>query len=240
MTDFLDRMERAARALGLALDPRQLAAFKKYQSTLAAANRTANLTALSEDQYIQEHFIDSLTLCLTGKLQDKQRVADIGTGAGFPGVPVKIFIPGLELNLIEANNKKADFLEQLVVELGLENVVVHRLRAEEAGRQRQLRGKMDVVMARAVAGLPVLLEYAIPLCRVGGWFLAMKGPKLNEEAEAGGRAAVELGGRIDPPFAPFGPEGEAKKVIVMVQKVEETGGRYPRRVGVPAKRPLGG
>ncbi|MDP1808557.1 MAG: 16S rRNA (guanine(527)-N(7))-methyltransferase RsmG [Actinomycetota bacterium] len=240
MTDFLDRMNQAAAAIGLALDPHQLEAFNKYQKKLAAANKTANLTALPEDKYIEGHFIDSLTLCLTGKLKEGQKVADIGTGAGFPGVPVKIVRPRIELHLIEANKKKADFLERLAVELGLKGVFVHRLRAEEAGRQPQLRGQMDVVMARAVASLPVLLEYALPLCRVGGWFLAMKGPKLSEETEASVRAALKLGGRIDSTIAPFEPTGEAKKVIVLVQKVEETGGRYPRRAGVPVKRPLGG
>jgi len=236
----MDGMKRAAASLGIDLSRHQLEAFKKYRSVLAAANKSANLTAIPEDRYIDEHFIDSLTLCAAGKVGNGLRVADVGTGAGFPGVPIKIVFPRLELHLIEASRKKAGFLERLAGELGLEGVTVHRLRAEEAGRQPQLREKMDVVVARAVAGLPVLLEYALPLCRVGGWFLAMKGPKLSEEIEASERAALELGGRIDSTLAPFGPAEELKRVIVLVQKVKETGGRYPRRVGAPAKRPLGG
>lgn len=238
-TEFLNGMKRAATSIGIALDDRQIKAFERYQEILATENKTTNLTALPIDKYVDEHFADSLTLCLTGKFAAGQKVADIGAGAGFPGVPLKIAFPDIELHLIEANRKKASFLQKLVAELELKQVFIHCIRAEEAARQAQLRENMDVVVARAVASLPVLLEYALPLCRVGGWFLAMKGPKLDEEIEPAKMAALELGGKVSSVITPFENAKGPGRVIVLVEKNRATGARYPRRPGVPAKRPLG-
>lgn len=207
---------------------------------LAEANKRLNLTAVPEERFLTEHFIDSLTLCQTGKIGAGQGLADIGTGAGFPGLPIKIAMPGIELHLIEANAKKAEFLKHVISELALRGAYVHKMRAEEAGRRPDLRAAMDVTAARAVAGLPVLLEYALPLLRVGGWFLAMKGPRLDQEMAAAREAAAELGGRIDPVYKPFGLPEDVERVIALAQKTGPTADKYPRRAGLPAKRPLGG
>jgi len=238
--DFLSAAALAARHIGVELDKEQLHAFLRYQKLLAEANKRMNLTAISEGDVWEAHFMDSLTLFQTDKIGRDSNVADIGAGAGFPGLPLKIVRPRIVLHLIEANAKKAGFLRNVCEELSLSGARIHQTRAETAAREPDLRERMDVVVSRAVANLPVLLEYALPLCRPGGWFLAMKGPKARSEMEAAAKAADKLGGRIDSVFEPFGQAEGVERVIVMVEKTGYASDKYPRRVGVPTKRPLGG
>lgn len=239
-SDFLGSAALAARLIGVKLDQDQLQTYWRYQKLLIEANKKINLTAISEEDVLEAHFIDSLTLFQTGKIGRDAKIADIGAGGGFPGLPLKIAKPHTVLHLIEANAKKAGFLRSACDELGVGGVRIHQMRAEMAGREPELREKMDVVISRAVANLPVLLEYALPLCRPGGWFLAMKGPGARAEVESAATAADELAGRIDSIFEPFGrPEGVGR-VIVMVEKTGRVSDRYPRRAGIPTKRPLGG
>jgi 16S rRNA (guanine527-N7)-methyltransferase len=238
--DFIAELEQKAFALGLRLSVEQLRAFDLYRRALSRAAEKTNLTAVPAERYIDEHFVDSLTLFQTGKIRPGQAMADVGSGAGFPGLPVKIAAPDVTMHLIEANAKKTDFLKTLVAALPVSGVYVHQLRAETAARRPELRERMDVVTARAVAPLPVLLEYALPLLRLGGWFLAMKGPRVDRELPSAVLAADRLGGRIDTTLSPIGQPGGIEHVIVLVRKVAPTADSYPRRVGVPAKRPLGG
>jgi 16S rRNA (guanine527-N7)-methyltransferase len=238
--DFLSDLEKKAAALGVRLSAEQLLAFERYRRILGGAAEKQNLTAVSPDRYLDEHFVDSLTLLQAGKIKPGQAVADLGSGAGFPGLPLKIAVPNMTMHLIEANAKKASFLKTLSAALSINGVHVHQLRAENAGRLPELRECMDVVTARAVAPLAVLLEYALPLLKLRGWFLAMKGPRVDRELPAAASAADRLGGRIDATLFPAGqPEG-IEHVIVLVEKTAATSENYPRRVGIPAKRPLGG
>lgn len=237
---FLETLKSRAAAIGVELRPAQLRAFSLYSDELAAANERFNLTAIPAHRFLEEHFIDSLTLIQTGKLLPHQSCCDVGAGAGLPGLPIKIALPTIELLMIESNTKKADWLREVSSALGLDRVAVYGGRAEDAGREMDLRGSMDTALARAVAPLPVLIEYALPLLRVGGWFLAMKGPKVDREMGAAKDAATALGARIEDIVSPRGIQADRRRVIVLVRKNEPTDPKFPRKAGIPKKRPLGG
>jgi 16S rRNA (guanine527-N7)-methyltransferase len=237
---FLEELKRRADDVGVDLSPGQLRAFSAYGDALAAAAQRFNLTAVPVERYLEDHFIDSLTLMQSGKILPGCKCADIGAGAGLPGIPVKIAAPEIDLVLIESNTKKADFLQKVIAELGLGGARVYLGRAEEAGRAENMRETMDVVFARAVASLPVLLEYALPLLKTGGCFLAMKGPRSDQEMAAARGAAGSLGGLVEDVRSPGGLEPGRQRVVVLVKKVESTPLGFPRKTGIPAKRPLGG
>ena len=239
-TDIISELRKETGKLDIELTSAQEDRLLLYAKILAQENEKSNLTAIPVQKFVTEHFIDSFTVLKTDKIRRNMKIADVGAGAGFPGVPIKILETGISLYLIEPNNKKASFLRKLVEKLGIEGVEIIRARAEAAGREPDLREKMDVVVARAVAGLPVLLEYALPLCKVGGWFLAMKGPSVEEELGSARLAAAELGSKIDSVLKPYGRGHSKQRTIVQVQKDLPTSERYPRRTGIPVKRPLGG
>jgi len=218
-----------------------LAAFQTYYEELIAWNERANLTAITDYQEVQiKHFLDSLScLLVLAELPIwRWRRLDIGAGAGFPGLPLKIARPQMELTLLEAKKKRVQFLQHLVEILGLPGVAIIRGRAEELGRQPGHREGYDLVLARAVATLPVLLEYALPLCRIGGIFLAQKGPDIKEELESAQVALRVLGGRLLEARGLELPRSMGRRNLLVVGKVARTPEKYPRRPGVPAKRPL--
>ena len=231
-----------AERLDLHLSVHQLAQFDEYARMLAAGNRRANLTAITDPAEVQvRHFLDSLTAVLArSDWPDGIRVVDIGAGAGFPGVPLKIVFPGIRLTLAESTGKKTAFLGKLVGRLELEDVEIITVRAEELGRAEGYRGQFDVVLARGVAALPALIEYALPLCKGHGQLLAWKGSDGPAEAKASANALSELGGEIAGLHSvnALSPPLPADRWIVSVEKVLRTPGRYPRRIGVPAKQPL--
>jgi 16S rRNA (guanine527-N7)-methyltransferase len=228
--------ETAAR-WGLPLDPGQLEQFERYAAELRAWNAHTNLTAITAPQEVYlRHFLDSLVLSRTlGKAPGS--LVDLGTGAGFPGLPLKILWPELQLTLVDSVGKKTAFLSHVAAQLGLVNVRVITGRAEELGRDRRERERHDVVTARALAALSVVAEYGLPLLRLGGLLLAPRGAAAQAEAEAAEDAIRTLGGRlaaVEPVLLP-GVEGRA---LVVIEKSAPTDGRFPRAVGVPSRKPL--
>ncbi|MDR1532365.1 MAG: 16S rRNA (guanine(527)-N(7))-methyltransferase RsmG [Clostridiales bacterium] len=184
-----------AAGLGVPLDSRQLRQFEQYAGLLLEWNAKINLTAIVERREIAlKHFADSLTVC--SEIPGSSRVIDVGSGAGFPGVPVKIALPGIRLTLLDSRNKRVVFLRELVSRLELENVECVWSRAEESGRDQRYRQRFDVCLARAVADLPALVKYCLPFVRPGGKFIAMKGRNVSDEAERAAPAIAALGGRL--------------------------------------------
>lgn len=225
--------------VGIQLNSRQLAAFKKYEEVLLEWNQKHNLTAIRESEGIRtKHFLDSLTCMLAWRERAPERLIDIGTGAGFPGIPLKIILPRLKLTLVESVGKKLDFCKHVVELLDLENVNCLQARAEELGLAREHREKYDWAVARAVANLPVLAEYLLPLVKVGGGMLAQKGETGPAEAHKADHAIHVLGGRIKQLIPVLLPGVSEERFLVVVDKVSTTPPGYPRRVGLPAKRPI--
>ena len=233
--------EQAAR-LGLGLTDGQLAQFAEFQRLLADGNRRANLTAITDPEEVQvRHFFDSLTaVAVIEDWRDGLRVVDLGSGAGFPGVPLKIVFPGIRLVLVESVSKKTAFLESLVSGLVLEDVDVVTGRVEDLARREGYRGQFDVALARGVAPISVLIEYALPLCKGHGRLVAWKGKDGPAETRAAEKALSELGGEVSGVLSmdEYSPPLPADRWLISVEKVRRTPGKYPRRVGVPAKQPL--
>jgi 16S rRNA (guanine527-N7)-methyltransferase len=237
-----DTLEASARDLGLSLTPEQLGRLRTYRDLLDTASREFNLTSLRDAVLIERrHIVESLAygalLERNGLLHGTPRVVDIGTGAGLPGLPLRIAWPDIDLVLLESVGKKCRFLEGVVDRLGLARVEVVEGRAEDFGRDPNRREAFDLVVARAVAPLPVLLEYAMPLLRTGGRLAATKGSAAISEIDASATALETLGGLIvdNAPFQP--PEGMALTVVI-VEKTAPTPTQFPRRPGIPTKRPL--
>jgi 16S rRNA (guanine527-N7)-methyltransferase len=225
--------------LGLSLTPAQVDAFVWYLDHLLLWNTRHNLTAIVDPVEIAvKHFLDSLTL--VGRLGRAAagRVVDVGTGAGFPGLPLKIVVDPMRLTLIEATGKKADFCRSVVAGLNLRRVEVVHGRAEDVGRRPTDRQAYDLAVARAVAALPILVEFALPLVRVGGRMLAQKGESGPIEAHQADGAIRLLGGRLRQIHAVELPGVAEARTIVEIDKVGATPDDYPRRAGIPAKRPL--
>jgi 16S rRNA (guanine527-N7)-methyltransferase len=231
-----------ARELGITLTDCHLPAFETCYWELVAWNERFNLTAITDwEGVLVRHFLDSLS-CLKAlprtELAAGARVIDVGTGAGFPGLPLKIVCPGMRLTLLEATGKKVTFLEHIVRVLGLKEVEVIHGRAEELGRSPAHRERYDWALARAVAEMPALAECLLPLVRVGGSVLAQKGEGAAAEVHRADAAIVTLGGRVRQ-LAPVELRGLAEtRYLVVVDKVAATPEKYPRRPGVPQKRPL--
>jgi len=238
----MDPLIAGARELNITLTSRQLTAFETCCRELVAWSERFNLTAITDREgVLVRHFLDSLS-CLKAlpqaELAAGARVIDVGTGAGFPGLPLKIVCPEMRLTLLEATGKKVTFLEHVVRALGLEKVEVIHGRAEELGRDPAHRERYDWALARAVAEMPALVEYLLPLVRVGGAALAQKGEGAAAEVHGADAAIVTLGGRVRQ-LVPVELHGLAEtRYLVVVDKVAATPEKYPRRPGIPQKRPL--
>ncbi len=231
-------IEQAAE-IGISLSLVQIEQFKQYKELLLLWNQKMNLTAVRNPDLIgQRHFLDSL-ICATvmGELNGRF-VIDVGSGAGFPGLPLKLLFPDMRLTLVESVQKKTRFLEAVVEELHLSNVQIISQRAEQLGQSDAHREKYDWAIARAVAELRVLAEYLLPLCQVGGHMLAQKGMRANEETAVAQTAIKTLGGSAAQLIPIKHATQTEQSFLVVVKKVEKTALRYPRRVGIPTKRPL--
>ncbi|SHN69628.1 16S rRNA (guanine(527)-N(7))-methyltransferase RsmG [Desulfitobacterium chlororespirans] len=232
--ELLGRLTRERLNIELSAD--QLEKFSIYADRLVEWNEKVNLTSITElEEIILKHFVDSLTLV---SLVRGNKLADIGTGAGFPGIPLKILLPELEIYLVDSLAKRLDFLESVIKELKLAKVKTVHARAEDFARDSHYRETFDCVTSRAVARLPVLLEYAVPLLKKGGYFLAAKGSKAQEEAMESQKALTVLGAEIkEIKFFNLGAEAE-HRAIILVEKTSPTPPAYPRKAGTPAKKPL--
>ena len=230
-----------AKKLGIDLLPEQLDNFHAYTEELLAWNQRVNLTAITEPSQVERlHFLDSLTvsLALPEKVKSGGNLCDVGSGAGFPGVPLKIAFPDIKLMVVDSAAKRTGFIERLVSILGLADVEVINGRAEDVGQRSEFREKFDVVVSRAVAETRVLLEYTLPLCRVGGLVIMQKKGDTQGEVDRASGGLRELGGgglkMVEVPEEIL--EGQRK--LAVVRKTSATPCRYPRRTGIPAKRPL--
>lgn len=225
--------------LGIQLAPTQLDALKQYEQELIAWNKLVNLTAIRDQEQIRaKHFLDSLTCLRVMRDTPMERVIDVGTGAGFPGLPLKIIYPAMELTLVESVGKKVDFCRHIVTRLELEGVEVIPKRAEAVGRMPAHRQQYDWAIARAVAILPVLVEYLLPLTRIGGNTLAMKGESAPAEAQDAEYAIRLLGGHLRKLVPVTLPSVVEERYLVVVDKIAATPDIYPRRIGTPTKKPL--
>lgn len=236
----MEKLKSGVRELMLYLSMRQLEQFELYYRELINWNRKINLTAITGYEDVQvRHFLDSLTVVLaTGQLSDGLRVMDIGTGAGLPGIPVKIAFPGIRLTLLEATGKKAGFLKHLKSTLSMEDMEIVTGRAEELGHDPDYRDKFDIVLCRAVAALPALVELGLPFCTSSGRMVALKKGNIDNEIQESKKAIAMLGGRLSG-MVPVNIEGlRDRRCLVVIDKVGATPAEYPRRPGLPTRRPI--
>lgn len=244
MTDAAVRyLVEGAQRFGLELREVEALELLRFKDELLAWNRRFNLTALTADEAVLEkHFLDSLAVWTSAELADGMRVIDLGTGAGMPGLLLAIYsrsrVPGLRWVLVDANRKKVGFVQHMIDFMGLENATCIQARAEDLGRQKAFRETFDRGIARAVAPLVVLCEYGLPLIRVGGRFLAMKGPKGADEIEEARYAIQALGGTLAGVDEYALPYSQDRRLLVIIEKQRPTPDAYPRRAGVPSRSPL--
>lgn len=238
----MERLITGAQKLGLSLSSRQLKQFSIYYQELVAWNKRMNLTAITSYEEVQtKHFLDSLTLTLAFKqpLADASfSVIDVGTGAGLPGIPLKVLLPDIRLVLLEATKKKTAFLDHIRQKLGLDTTEIVVGRAEEMAHETRYRERFDVVLSRAVARLPSLVELTLPFCIVGGSFIAQKKESIEPEINKASRAIKLLGGNLLEVKRVNLEELADERYLVVIDKVSPTPEQYPRRPGIPAKRPI--
>ena len=235
--EFKRRMADNLKELKIELSDLQLKQFYEYMNILIEWNKFMNLTSITKpEEIITKHFIDSLTVL--DKIDEESTIIDIGTGAGFPGIPIKIALPRTKIVLLDSLNKRIKFLDTVIDKLQLKNIETLHGRAEDYGRDKRYREKYDVATARAVAPLNILLEYLIPFVKKGGRCLCMKGLNNEEEISKSANAIEELGGELVETEEFCIPNTELKRKIIQVNKIKETNNKYPRKAGTPSKEPL--
>ncbi|MCD6453171.1 MAG: 16S rRNA (guanine(527)-N(7))-methyltransferase RsmG [Dehalococcoidales bacterium] len=236
----MQQLNAGAIKLGLRLSSRQREQFQSYYEALIDWNKRMNLTRITDYQEVQiKHFLDSLTVTLAWPLRKPNaRFIDVGAGAGFPGIPIKILLPDLRLVLLDATAKRANFLYHLTSKLGLDNVDIVVGRAEEIAHQPLYREAFDIVLSRAVAPLATLVELTLPFCAIGGSFIAHKKGAIGQEISQASQAIELLGGKLREVKRVALAEFTGERELVIVDKISLTPKRYPRRPGMPAKRPL--
>ncbi len=215
----------------------QLEMFYKYMQLLLKWNEKINLTAITdEDEIILKHFVDSLTVLKY--INENDKIIDVGTGAGFPGIPIAIMMPNVKITLLDSLNKRINFLNEVIKELDLKNVETIHSRSEDCGKDILYREKFDISIARAVANLSTLSEYLLPFIKTGGKMICMKGSEIEEELKNAQYAIKVLGGKIIARDEFTLPESDIKRNIIIVKKEQYTPKMYPRKAGLPAKEPI--
>lgn len=234
----LEKFQIGLKNLNISLSERQMEQFITYYEFLVETNKVMNLTAITEfDEVIEKHFLDSLSLYQIYDLSKESKILDLGTGAGFPGIPLKIAFPEIQLVLADSLNKRIKFLQEVIEKLGLEKIEAVHARAEELARNKQYREQFDLCVSRAVANLSSLSEYCIPFVRVNGKFISYKSGEIEEEVNQAKKAISILGGKITDVYK-FDLY-EQKRSFVVIEKEKKTPGTYPRKAGTPTKQPLG-
>ena len=235
----IDLLVKGAADLGVSLGENEVILYDKYIDILLEWNSKVNLTAITDtDEIIVKHFLDSLAVLGNIPLGNCSSLLDIGTGAGFPGVPIKIADQKINVVLLDSLNKRVSFLRHLIAELNLQEISALHGRAEDYGRDKDYRGKFDLVVSRAVAKMSVLAELCLPFVKVGGLFVAYKGPKAEEEVIEAEHALTLLGAKVVNLDKVKLPETEDERVLVIISKETDTPEKYPRKAGIPEKRPL--
>lgn len=235
--EFNKKMKESLKELNMEISEKQLNQFYNYMNILIEWNKVMNLTNITEPEgIIQKHFVDSLTVLKSIKENDS--IIDVGTGAGFPGIPIKIAFPETKITLLDSLNKRIKFLEEVINKLELKNIETIHGRAEEVAHNKKYREKYDIAIARAVAPLNVLSEYLLPFVKIGGYAICMKGVKGKEEAVEGKNAIKILGGEITNSREFNLPNTEMARTIIEIEKIKNTEKKYPRKAGTPTKMPL--
>ena len=237
MKDYNTLLFDETKKNGMKLSDKQIAQFNLYYELLTAKNKVMNLTAITEyNDVVKKHFIDSMMISRVLDMKKINSLCDVGTGAGFPGIPLKIVYPHLHLTLVDSVGKRVNFLSEVVEKLGLEDVEAIHSRTEDLAHNSKYREKYDLVTARAVASMNVLSEYCIPYAKIGGYFAAYKSGNIEEEIENAKNAVKTLGGKIEKKdmFELY----EMGRSIVLIRKVNSTPKIYPRKAGTPSKNPL--
>ncbi|WP_379137646.1 16S rRNA (guanine(527)-N(7))-methyltransferase RsmG [Paenibacillus sp. sgz500958] len=239
MDHTVEQFKQRLQDHGILLQSSQLEQFERYFQELVSWNEKMNLTGITErEQVYTKHFYDSISLAFHLDMNNVKKLADIGSGAGFPGIPLKICFPHLKLTIVDSLNKRISFLQHVCNELKLEGVQLIHGRAEDVARQPEHRDAYDLVTARAVARLSLLNEFCLPFTAVNGVFAAMKGSDPSEELKEAKFSLKELRGRLDKVESFSLPVDESARHIVLIHKTAPTPGKYPRKAGLPAKTPL--
>ena len=234
-----DTLVRETKQLGITLSEKQMQQFIRYYELLVEWNSFMNLTAITEYEEVMEmHFVDSMTAVIVCDFHQVKSLIDIGTGAGFPGIPLKIAFPHLEVVLLDSLNKRTKFLNEVINQLGLENIRTIHGRAEDYAKQKEYREQFDVCVSRAVANLSTLSEYCIPYVRNMGDFISYKSGKIEEEVEQARKAVFILGGKISKIEKFCLADTDMERSFIIVSKEKKTHEKYPRKAGMPSKEPL--
>lgn len=235
----LDYFLKDLEELQISLTQKQFSQFMSYYELLIEWNQVMNLTAITDfDEVMKKHFVDSLSLIKAYDVYSSVSVIDIGTGAGFPGIPLKIAFPNLKITLLDSLNKRVSFLQTVIDELGLTEIDAIHGRAEDFAKKGKLREQYDLCVSRAVANLSTLSEYCLPYVKVGGKFISYKSEKILEESVVAKNAISILGGKIENQIEFIIPNSDIYRNLFVISKCKETPNKYPRKAGLPAKEPL--
>ena len=235
--EFEEMMKSYSEQIDVEINTSQIEAFYKYMKVLLEWNKSINLTAITEEkEIIIKHFIDSITI--NKYIKNKKNVFDIGTGAGFPGIPLKIINPKIKFTLIDSLNKRINFLEEVKKLLNIEQLELVHSRAEDLAHDNEYREKADVVISRAVSNLSTLAEYMIPFLKKDGLCICMKGNNINEEVSNSENALQTLGAKIENIYKFLLPNSKIERSLIIIRKVKNTPKNYPRKAGIPVKKPL--
>lgn len=235
--EFKELMSYYGKKMDIVFNDKQIEQFYNYMNLLLEWNEKINLTSIVEPkEVVLKHFIDSLTI--NKYIEENATLVDVGTGAGFPGIPIKIYRPDVKVTLVDSLNKRINFLNEVINKLELTNIETVHSRVEEFGKNKKYREKFNIVTARAVANLSVLSEYLIPLNKIGGKCICMKGSEIEEECTNSKKAINILGGKIKKIDKFYLPDSDITRNLIIIDKIKTTPSKYPRKPGTPTKEPI--